>query len=231
MYFCSSKTIIRNISMMNIKRQLLITLLCAFSFAAPAQQIALLKYNGGGDWYVNPTSLPNLIKFCNANLGMSLDAKPATVEVGSADIFQYPFVHMTGHGNIVFSDVEVYNLRTYLISGGFLHADDNYGMNPYIRREMKKVFPEAELVELPFNHPIFHQKYNFPNGLPKIHEHDNKPPQAFAIFWEGRMVFLFTYECDLGDGWEDYIVHKDSEATRTKALQMGANILQYVFTR
>lgn len=212
-----------------MKKYLFGLILCALCLAAPAQQIALLKYNGGGDWYANPTSLPNLIKFCNINLGMSLDLKPATVEVGSADIFQYPFVHMTGHGNVVFSDAEAANLRLYLMSGGFLHADDNYGLSTFIRKEMKKVFPELDLVELPFNHPIFHQKYKFPNGLPKIHEHDNKPPQAFALFWEGRMVFLFTYECDLGDGWEDYIVHKDSEATRLKALQMGANILQYVF--
>ena len=215
---------------MSLKKLHIILLLCMAWMAGSGQQIALLKYNGGGDWYANPTSLPNLIAFCNQNLGMSLDSKPATVEVGSSDIFQYPFVHMTGHGNIVFSESEVANLRMYLMAGGFLHADDNYGMSPYIRREMKKVFPELELVELPFNHPIFHQKYNFPNGLPKIHEHDNKPPQAFALFYEGRMIFLFTYECDLGDGWEDFVVHKDSEATRTKALQMGANILQYVFT-
>lgn len=215
---------------MKVIRNLLLVILLLVATHASAQQIALLKYNGGGDWYANPTSLPNLIKFCNANLGMSLDSKPATVEVGSADIFQYPFVHMTGHGNVVFSDAEAANLRMYLLSGGFLHVDDNYGLNNFIRREMKKVFPELEFVELPFNHPIFHQKYNFPNGLPKIHEHDNKAPQAFALFWEGRMVFLFTYECDLGDGWEDFSVHKDSESTRTKALQMGANILQYVFT-
>lgn len=211
-------------------RNILLLLVCFAAATASAQQIALLKYNGGGDWYANPTSLPNLIKFCNANLGMALDAKPATVEVGSADIFQYPYVHMTGHGNVVFSDAEAANLRMYLMSGGFLHADDNYGMSNFIRKEMKKVFPELDMVEVPFNHPIFHQKYNFPNGLPKIHEHDNKAPQAFALFWEGRMVFLFTYECDLGDGWEDYVVHKDSEATRTKALQMGANIIQYVFS-
>lgn len=194
-----------------------------------AQSIALVKYNGGGDWYANPTALTNLIRFCNTHLNTTLNTKPSTVEVGSADIFQYPFVHLTGHGNVVFSESEAANLRKYLISGGFLHADDNYGLKTYMCREMKKVFPELEMVELPFNHPIFHQKYNFPNGLPKIHEHDNLPPQAFALFWEGRMVFLFTYECDLGDGWEDFVVHKDSEATRTKALQMGANIIQYVF--
>ena len=197
-----------------MRKIILTTLLYIVCLLAPAQQIALLKYNGGGDWYANPTSLPNLIKFCNQQLGMSLETKPATVEAGSADIYRYPFIHMTGHGNVAFTDAEA----------------ENYGMSPYIRAQMKKVFPELELVELPYNHPIFHQKYNFPNGLPKIHEHDNKPPQAFALFWEGRMVFLFTYECDLGDGWEDFVVHKDSEATRTKALQMGANILQYVFS-
>ncbi len=195
-----------------------------------AQTIALLKYRGGGDWYANPTSLPNLIKFCNRNLETSLNPNYATVEVGSLDLFNHPFVHMTGHGNVLLSDEEARNLRNYLIAGGFLHIDDNYGLKEFIIPQMKRVFPELDFVELPYNHPIFHQKYKFPNGLPKIHEHDNKTPQAFALFWEGRMVCLFSYECDLGDGWEDYEVHLDSEATRTKALQMGANILQYVFT-
>jgi len=194
------------------------------------QQIALLKYRGGGDWYANPTSLPNLVKFCNQNLGMSL-SEPATVEVGSKDIFNYPFIHLTGHGNVIFSDEECRNLRTYLISGGFLHIDDNYGLDKFIRPQMKKVFPELDFVELPFNHPIYHQKYNFPNGLPKIHEHDNKPPKGFGLIYEGRLVCFYSYECDLGDGWEDYAVHLDSEEIRTKALQMGANIIQYVFTK
>jgi hypothetical protein len=196
-----------------------------------AQQIALLQYRGGGDWYANPTSLKNLIAYSNQNLKMSLNPKYEVVEVGSGDLYRYPFVHLTGHGNVVFSDAEAQNLRNYLIAGGFLHIDDNYGLDAFIRREMKKVFPEFEFIELPFNHPVFHQKYEFPNGLPKIHEHDNKPPQAFALFWEGRLVCLYTYETDLGDGWEDYAVHKDSETTRTKALQMGANILMYVFTQ
>ena len=198
---------------------------------AAAQQIALVKYRGGGDWYANPTSLKNLIAFCNKNLGMSLNPAYATVEVGSTDIFKYPFVHITGHGNVVFSDDEAQNLRTYLIAGGFLHIDDNYGLDPYIRKQMKLVFPELDFVELPYSHPIYHQTYDFPGGLPKIHEHDNKPPQGFGLIWEGRLVCFYSYECDLGDGWEDYEVHKDSEATRTKALKMGANILQYVFTR
>lgn len=195
-----------------------------------AQQIALLKYRGGGDWYANPTALPNLIRFCNQNLQTSLNPEYATVEVGSPDIFNYPFIHMTGHGNVVFSDEEAANLRRYLMAGGFLHIDDNYGLRQFVFPQMKMVFPELEFVELPYNHPLFHQKYKFPGGLPKIHEHDNKPPQAFALIWEGRMVCLFTYESDLGDGWEDFEVHKDSEVVRTKALQMGANIIQYVFT-
>lgn len=196
---------------------------------APTYAIALLKYNGGGDWYANPTSLPNLAEFCNKNLQLNLETDIPTVEVGSPEIFNYPFVHMTGHGNVVFSSAEAENLRTYLIAGGFLHIDDNYGMDPYVRPAMQKVFPELTFVELPFTHPIFHQHYEFRTGLPKIHEHDNKPPQAFALFWEGRMVCLYTYECDLGDGWEDRDVHKDPEETRQKALQMGANILQFVF--
>lgn len=203
--------------------------LWSFSPGASPNAIALLKYNGGGDWYANPTSLPNLAAFCNKNLDLNINIDPPTVEVGSTDIFNFPFLHMTGHGNVVFSNDEAQNLRTYLIAGGFLHIDDNYGMDPYIRPALKKVFPELELIELPYSHPIFHQKYEFKNGLPKIHEHDNKPPQAFALFWEGRMICLYTFECDLGDGWEDPSVHKDPEATRQKALQMGANLLQYVF--
>ena len=198
---------------------------------AQGQKIALLKYRGGGDWYSNPTSLPNLIAFCNKNLGTSIDKEPATVEVGSADIFQYPFIHMTGHGNVVFSDDEAQNLRAYLISGGFLHIDDNYGLNNFVRAQMKAVFPELDFVELPYSHEIFTEPYSFPNGLPKIHEHDNKPPQLFALIYEGRIVCIFTYECDLGDGWEDQRVHHDSQETREKALKMGANILRYVFTK
>jgi len=192
-------------------------------------KIALLKYNGGGDWYANPTSLTNLIKFCNTNIGTNINTEYATVEVGSEDIFNYPFVHLTGHGNIIFSEKETENLRNYLISGGFLHIDDNYGLNQFVRREMKKVFPESEFVELPFSHPIYNQSYNFPNGLPKIHEHDGKPPQGFGIFYEGRLVCFYSYECDLGDGWEDIDVHHDSQETRLKALKMGANIISYVF--
>ena len=203
--------------------------LLLFMYTSEAQQIALLKYNGGGDWYANPTSLPNLITFCNANIGTGIDSKPQTVEVGSPNIFQYPFLHMTGHGNVFFSQEEAENLRSYLISGGFLHIDDNYGMEPYLRKELIKVFPEKELVELGADHPIFKQFYDFPEGLPKIHEHNGKRPQAFGIFYENRLALLFTYESDIGDGWEDKEVHGDPENIRLKALQMGANIISYVF--
>jgi hypothetical protein len=193
--------------------------------------IALLKYNGGGDWYANPTSLTNLIQFCNHHLKTSLKPDYATVEVGSSDLFNYPFVHLTGHGNVFFSEREAANLRNYLIGGGFLHIDDNYGLDPFIRREMKKVFPDIAPIELPPTHPIFHQTFKFSNGLPKIHEHDGGRPQGFAWIYNGRVVCFYTYETDLGDGWEDQEVHNNSEATRLKALQMGANIVQFAFTQ
>lgn len=196
----------------------------------PTLKIAKLKYSGGGDWYANKTSMPNLIKFCNQNLKMNLFPEEDIIEVGDVNIFQYPFIHMTGHGNVVFSDGEVQNLRKYLISGGFLHIDDNYGLNKYIRREMKKVFPELEFVELPFSHPIYQQKYKFSNGLPKVHEHEGLPPQGFGLIWQGKLVCYFSYECDLGNGWEDRGVYNDPEETRQKALQMGANLVQYAFT-
>jgi len=211
-------------------RKVIILLAFHFSlFTLSAQDIALLKYKGGGDWYANPTSLPNLIAFCNNNLNTKINAKPPTVEVGSPDIFQYPILHMTGHGNVFFTDDEAENLRNYIISGGFLHIDDNYGLEPYLRKELKKVFPNKELVELPANHPIFSSVYKFPNGLPKIHEHDGRRPQAFGIYYEDRLVLLFTYESDLGDGWEDEVVHNDPFEVRQKALKMGANIVKYAF--
>ncbi|WP_306350215.1 DUF4159 domain-containing protein [Flavobacterium sp. '19STA2R22 D10 B1'] len=203
---------------------LMISALTVFS-----QEIAVVKYNGGGDWYGNPTSLPNLIKFCNQNINTKIKDKPGTVEPGSPDLFSYPFVHLTGHGNVYFNEYDVKNIRNYLVSGGFLHIDDNYGMDQYIRREMKKIFPNQEFVEIPATHAIFQSPYSFPNGLPKIHEHDNKRPQAFGLFVEGRLVCLYTYECDLGDGWEDPEVHNDPKDLREKALKMGANILSYVF--
>lgn len=210
---------------------ILVTMLSAPIFAQSEVQLALLKYRGGGDWYANPTSLTNLISFSNEHIGTHLKSDYATVEVGSSDLYNYPFVHLTGHGNVVFSESEARNLREYLIAGGFLHIDDNYGLDQYIRPQMELVFPELEFVELPYSHAIFHQAYEFDKGLPKIHEHDNKAPQAFGLFWEGRLVCLYTYECDLGDGWEDQAVHKDSQETRLKALKMGANIIKFVFTQ
>lgn len=210
-------------------------LLCLWCLATQAQErplkIAKLKYNGGGDWYANKTSLPNLIAFCNRNLGTNIAPEEEVVEPGSPEIFSYPFIHMTGHGNVVFSPSEAQNLRKYLISGGFLHIDDNYGMDKFIRPELKKIFPELELVELPFNHPIYRQKFIFTNGLPKVHEHDGKPPQGFGLIYEGRLVVFYSYECDLGNGWEDQIIYNDPEEVRQKALQMGANILMYAFTQ
>jgi hypothetical protein len=192
-------------------------------------KIAKLKYNGGGDWYANKTSLPNLIAFCKRNIDVNIQAEEDIVDVGSADLFNYPFVHLTGHGNIVFSKQEAENLRNYLIGGGFLHADDNYGLDKFFRKEMKKVFPEADFVELPFSHPIYHQKYNFDKGLPKVHEHDGKPAQGFGLMYKGRLVCFYTYECDLGNGWEDQDIYNDPENIRQQALKMGANMLQYVF--
>lgn len=197
--------------------------------ASFSQEIALLKYNGGGDWYANPTSLPNLIKYSNQTINTKIRTKPATVEPGSPDIFGYPFIHMTGHGNVVFSDSEIINLRNYLLSGGFLHIDDNYGMDEYIRREIKRVFPNNQLVEIPANHAIFQKPNVFSGGIPKIHQHDNKRPQAFGIFEGNRLVLLYTYETDLGDGWEDAEVHNNPKEVREKALKMGANILNYIF--
>jgi hypothetical protein len=195
-----------------------------------SQDIAVLKYSGGGDWYANPTSLPNLVKFCNQNIKTKLNPKVNSVDVGSAELFLYPFVHMTGHGNVVFSNNDIQNLQNYLNSGGFLHIDDNYGMDEYIRKEIKKLFPDTALVEIPKTHAIFQTPYSFPNGLPKIHEHDNKQPQAYGIFIENRLAVLYTFECDLGDGWENQEVHNDPINVREKALKMGANILNYVFS-
>lgn len=200
-----------------------------FTAALNGQELAILKYSGGGDWYSNPTALPNLIDFCNDNIGTHLKNKPQTVEVGSTNIFQYAFLYMTGHGNVVFSNEEADNLRTYLLAGGFLHIDDNYGMRPYLEKELSKVFPDKELEELGADHHIFSQHFKFPEGLPKIHEHDGQRPQAFGFVHENRLVLLFTFESDLGDGWEDASVHNDPPEVRTKALQMGANIIAYAF--
>ncbi len=221
---------------MRFLRITLLSVLCFSLLAFTAEEeatlkLALLKYNGGGDWYSNPTALPNLAKFCNDNLGTNFDLEYETVEVGNADLFNYPFLHMTGHGNVVFSDSEAENLRMYLLAGGFIHIDDNYGMDPFVRTAMKKVFPELDFVELPFDHPIYKQKFTFTNGLPKIHKHDDKPSQGFGLIHEGRLVCFYSYECDLGDGWEDAEVHNDPPDLRRKALEMGSNIVQFAFTQ
>ena len=211
----------------------LLLLLCGFSsFIAPTYKMGRLKYNGGGDWYGDRTALPNLIKFCNENLKTNFQPEDEIVEVGSTGLFNYPFIFMTGHGNVLFSDQESLNLRKYLTAGGFLHIDDNYGLDKFIRPEMKKVFPELNFVELPLNYPIYHQKFIFPMGLPKIHEHDGKSPQGFGLIYKGRLVCFYTYECDLGNGWEDYGTYAgDTQETRIKALKMGADLVQYILTQ
>ena len=217
-----------------MKRLLLISLVILLSSwsVGPTYKLAKLKYNGGGDWFANRTALANLIEFSNKYLGTNFEAEEAIVEAGSPEIFNFPFVYMTGHGNVQFSDQEAMNLRKYLIGGGFLHIDDNYGLDKFIRPQMKKVFPELDFRELPANHPIYSQKFKFPNGLPKIHEHNGKRPQGFALIYKGRLVCYYTYECDLGNGWEDFGTYPgDSEETRQRALKMGANLLQYALTQ
>lgn len=190
-------------------------------------QVAVLQYRGGGDWYSNPTSLPNLIRFCNTELSMNIDEEMVYVEVNSPDLSLYPFVHMTGHGNVVFSSSEARNLRNYLLAGGFLHISDNYGMDAFVRKEFLKVFPKLDWVEVPFSHPVYHQTFDFDQGLPKVHEHDDLPPRGLGLFFEGRLLCFYDTECDLGDGWEDYQVHRDPESVRLLALQMGANLMQF----
>ena len=190
-------------------------------------QVAVLQYRGGGDWYSNPTSLPNLIQFCNSELSMNIDEEMVYVEVNSPDLSLYPFVHMTGHGNVVFSSSEARNLSHYLLAGGFLHISDNYGMDAFVRKEFLKVFPKLNWVEVPFSHPVYHQTFDFDQGLPKVHEHDDLPPRGLGLFYEGRLLCFYDTECDLGDGWEDYQVHRDPESVRLLALQMGANLIQF----
>lgn len=207
---------------------LLITILPFQIFCQGTYQIAVLKYNGGGDWYANPTSLKNLILFCNENIGTNIDNEPEVVEANNLNIFNYPFIHVTGHGNIIFDQNEIENIRNYLMSGGFIHIDDNYGMDKYVRKEIDKIFTNYDLLELKNSHPIFKSKYKF-NNLPKIHEHDGKEAQAFGITVQGRLVLIYTFESDLGDGWEDQEVHNNSDEIRTKALRMGANIIKYAF--
>ncbi|MDA0195002.1 MAG: DUF4159 domain-containing protein [Bacteroidetes bacterium] len=215
-------------------KKLILFTLFSFALSLWAQNysitVAKLKYRGGGDWYANKTALPNLIEFCNRSLNTNINPEEDVVEVASSDIFLYPYVYMTGHGNVVFSSMEAANLRNYLIAGGFLHIDDNYGLDQFIKLEMKKVFPELEFVELPIDHPIYHQKFDFNEGLPKVHEHNGKQPQGFGLIYQGRLICYYSYESDLGNGWEDQIIYNDPEAIRQQALKMGANILTYCFT-
>lgn len=219
-----------------MKKALLVTLVfvgcnvLAMAQSGNTMKIAKLKYQGGGDWYANKTALPNLARFCNETLGTALAPSEDAVDVGSPEIFLYPYVYMTGHGNVLFSEAEATNLREYLISGGFLHIDDNYGLDQFVRLEMKKVFPNLEFVELPFSHPIYHQKFEFAEGLPKIHEHDGAAPTGYGLIYEGRLVCFYSFESDLGNGWEDQSIYNDPETVRQKALQMGANIISYCFT-
>ncbi len=192
--------------------------------------IARLQYGGGGDWYSDPSSLPNLLSYIRENTSIKTAKKEARVKIQDEDVFRYPVLYMTGHGNINFSKSDAVRLREYLTSGGFLFADDNYGMDKSFRREMKKVFPDKELLELPFSHGIFNIHFSMKNGLPKIHEHDGNPAQAFGIFHSGRLVLFYSYESDLGDGWEDESVHGDSAERRRAALKMGTNVIVWALT-
>lgn len=193
-------------------------------------RISRLKYGGGGDWYSNPTSLPNLMHFVREHTGIPASDEQEVVSISGEELFNYPVVYMNGHGNVLFSSKEASLLRRYLTGGGFLIADDNYGMDESFRREMKKVFPDKDLVLLPKNHPVFNNFYSFPDGIPKIHEHDGEPAQAYAIFHEGRMVVFYSFQSDMGDGWEDSSVHGDPENSRLEALKMGTNLILWALT-
>jgi hypothetical protein len=193
--------------------------------------IGRIKYDGGGDWYSDPTSLPNLLSFFHQETGIAAAVREVVIEPSDPEIFNYPYLYLTGHGRITFTDAEAANLRQHLTAGGFLHVDDNYGLDEHFRREIKKVFPKSDLVELPYSHPIYHSFFDFPGGLPKIHEHDKKPPRGFGIFHEGHLVVYYTHESDLGDGWEDTDVHNDPEEVRLQALKMGVNIIVYALQR
>ena len=208
-------------------------LLCLMTTSIIAQHftIARLHYGGGGDWYSNPSSLPNLLNYLQTHTAIIAADKEARIKLTDENLYSYPYLYMTGHGNVRFTNAEIIRLRTFLQRGGFLHADDNYGMDPSFRREIKRVFPEKELIPLPHNHPIFHQVYDFNNGLPKVHEHNNKPPQALALYEDDRILVIYTYESDLGDGWEDAEVHNDPNYIREAALQMGVNIIHFALTQ
>lgn len=212
-----------------MKQKILLAHLLFVTITTISQEVAILKYDGGGDWYANPTAIPNLIAFTNTNCKTAIAKNPKTVSVNSEDIYNFPIVFMTGHGNVLFSKEDQENLKNYLISGGFLNISDNYGLDKYIRRELKAIFPNLKLQEIPASHPVFNQTFKFPNGIPKIHEHDKKPAQAFGLFYEGRLVVFYDYETDLSDGWEDEIIHNNPKEVREKALKMGANIIEYAF--
>lgn len=198
------------------------------SAAADSITVARLQYDGGGDWYANPSSLPNLLAAVRDRAGIPVARREANVTPLDPALRDYPYLYMTGHGNVSFSPAERRALREYLLAGGFLHADDNYGLDESFREEMEAIFPDAELTEIPPDHPVFHTFYDFDEGLPKIHEHDGEPPQAFGIFDEGRLLVFYSYESDLGDGWEDEAVHEDAPETREQALRMGVNLFLYV---
>lgn len=212
-------------------------LACVLAFTPAAAQetgvvtIAQLQYDGGGDWYANPSGLPNLLKEIRARTGIAVSERPATTRLTDPALWSYPYIYMTGHGNVKFSDEDVAILRRYLESGGFLHADDNYGMDASFRREIQRVFPGSELREVPVDHPIYHTMYEFPEGLPKIHLHDGEPPQGFGIFHGGRLVVYYSYESDLGNGWEDPKMYDDAPAVREKAFRMGVNIFLYALSQ
>jgi Domain of unknown function (DUF4159) len=222
-------------------RKTILCILCAFAVCGSVEaqpkriesqfRIARLKYAGGGDWYNDPSSEVNLLKFAKQYTGMDVDPQYEFTEISDDKFFSYPFVFMTGHGGILFSDYEVNRLRTYLEHGGFLYADDDYGMDKAFRREIKKVFPEEQLVELPFSYGLYHCVFDFPNGVPKTHEHNGKPPQGFGIFYKGRLVVYYTYESNPSDGWADPDVHKDPEEKRQEALRFGTNLLYWVLTQ
>ena len=210
-------------------KQFITLLILLISLSTNAQDVAVLKYNGGGDWYANPTAIPNLVEFTNKTIKTTISKNPQSVTIGSEDLYNFPLIFMTGHGNVFFSDEEAINLKNYLISGGFLHISDNYGLDKFIRRELKKVFPKLDFKEIPSNHAIYNQTFKFPEGMPKIHEHGKKPAQGFGLFYEGRLVVFYDYETDLSDGWEDEIIHNNPKELREKALKMGANIISYAF--
>ena len=213
---------------MGIKSNVLILLILFFFEILPAQfKIARLKYDGGGDWYSNPTSINNLLAFTSQNTNIRCTRLESVTEIDAAKIFSHPYLYLTGHGNIQLTEQQISVLRSHLLNGGFLHADDNYGMNQSLRKTIKQLFPDKELKTVPFSHPIYNIKYKFPNGLPKVHQHDNKPPEGLGIFHEGRLLLFYSYESDLGDGWEDAEVHNDPPQVRQKALEMGCNLILY----